>query len=101
MKESIYHVVITEVDAKTNELIETHLDTNYKNVALVADCVDNSSVAEVILHDSLIGIATKLSQAENMKDAVLLASAILKISSGKTVEEQLFNAFMNGMMGGK
>jgi len=101
MKESMYHVVITEVDAKTNELIETHLDTNYKNVALVAGSVDGNSMAEVILNDNLIGIATKLSQGSKMKKAVLLASVLAKILNGKTAEEDLFNAFMNDMMGGR
>ena len=101
MKESIYHVVITEVDAKTNALIETHLDTNYKNVSLIADSVDGNIMTEVILNDNLIGIATKLLQATKMKEAVLLASEMVKILSGKTAEGKLFNAFKNDMMGGK
>ena len=101
MKESIYHVVITEVDAKTNALIETHLDTNYKSVALVADSEDDGRMAELILNDSLIGIATKLLSSKTMKEAVLLSSVMLKALRGKTAEEKLFNSFMNDMMGDK
>lgn len=101
MKESIYHVVITEVDAKTNALIETHLDTNYKSVALVANSVDDEHMAELILNDSVIGIATKLLQAKKMKEAVLLSSAMLEFLSGKTAEEKLLDSFMNDTMGDK
>ena len=94
--ENIYHVVITEVDPETKAVTETHIDEYYKNVTLVADCANRDTMAEVILHDNLIGIASKLAGGDKIREATKFASTMMQILEDKAGkgESSLFRAIM-------
>jgi hypothetical protein len=95
--EKLYRVVITEIDPETKAEKEVHVDELYKNVTLIADCANRDAMAEVVLHDNLIGIATKLACGETVSEAMKLASVMTNILDDRAGKAE--NSMLRSIMG--
>jgi hypothetical protein len=96
--ENIYRVVITEIDPETKAAKEVHVDELYKNVTLIADCADGEQMAEVVLNDSISGMATKIAQGKLTRKAVRLANVFLQMKrdDAENAENDMSRAIMEG-----
>lgn len=94
--EKLYRVVVTEIDPETKAEKEVHVDELYKNVTLIADCADRNAMAEVVLNDNLVGIATKLAVGKKVSEAMKLAAVMAKILDDRAgnAEDSLLRAIM-------
>ena len=80
MKEKkLFRVTITELDPKTKEPKETHVDENYTRIALVAECADERHMAEIVLNDSTFGVAQKLAMGDKLGPAAEIASLLMDL----------------------
>ena len=92
----IYKVNVVSVDPETNEE-EQVLEDSYAGFLLLADCGDGR-MAEVIVHDTILGIANKLAQGKKTRDAVRLARTLMEM--GQDATECAENTLMRAIMGG-
>jgi hypothetical protein len=93
--DSIYKCVVTKVNPETNE--ETIvLDEEYTGLTLLADCSDKT-MGEVIIHDNLMNIASKLANGSKTAVAVRLANLLMDIKEKETDSKE--SALMRAIMG--
>lgn len=93
MKEKkLFRVTITELDPKTKEPKETHVDENYSRIAFVAVCEDGRHMAEIVLNDSAFGIAEKLAKCEKLAPAAEIASLLLDLKTRTDKNDALTQA---------
>ncbi len=92
----LYRVKVTEIDPETNEEKEVHLDDNYTGLTIVAECEDGR-MAEVLMHENLMGLACKLASGSRTKTAVRLATVMMDMK--KTDAENAENAISRAIMG--
>ena len=93
----IYKVRVVGVDPETGAE-EQVLEDNYAGFLLLADCGDGR-MAEVIVHENIMGIATKLAQGKKTRDAVRLAHVFMEMKqdAADNAESALLNAIMGGI----
>lgn len=94
--ESIYHVTVDKVDPETNEVVETYLDDTYKGLTIIAEDTDGK-MAEVIIHENILGIACKLAAGEKVSQAVRLANTLMDVKKMETESKE--KALMRQIMG--
>lgn len=90
-----YHVLAVEFDEETGEEREV-LNEEYNGFTLYGDCGEKFS--EVMIHENLMGLASKLSQANKARIAIKLAQVLMmaKESSMGDLEDDLLNAILGG-----
>ena len=92
--DKVYRVQVTAINTESGEE-EQVLDDKYAGFLLCADCGDGR-MAEVIVHDTLFEMATRLAQGEKTKQAVRLANAMIGMKDDKieSAEARLLRAIM-------
>lgn len=95
--DKIYRVQIVKIDPETNEE-EQVLDDTYTGLLLCGNCGDGK-MAEVILHDTILDIATRLAQGSKTKIAVRLANVMMAMKQdlAESAEAKLLRAIMEDM----
>lgn len=90
----VYRVVAHEIDTETGEEREV-LNDEYEGFTLYGDCGDK--FAEVMIHENVLGLASKLAQGSKSKIAVKLAHVLdmTKASYMGDLEDELA-----GLIGG-
>lgn len=90
-----YHVIAVEFDEETGEEREV-LNEEYNGFTLYGDCGEKFS--EVMIHENLMGLASKLSQGDKSRVAIKLAQALMlaKESFMGGMEDDLLNAMLGG-----
>ena len=90
----LYKMTVVAVDKETNEE-EVVLDDTYKGFALSANC-DDDRMAEVVMHDTIVDMATRLAQGKHTRAAVQLAIALMamKRDDAENAENDLLRAIM-------
>lgn len=94
--EKLYRVTVTEVDPDTKAEKEVHLDEMYTGLTVVAECEDGR-MAEVMMHENLMGLACKLASGSKTKTAVRLAAVLMDIK--KDDAENAETALLRALMG--
>ena len=92
--EKIYKMHVVEVDPETNEE-NVVLDDEYTGFMLCANC-GGGKMAEVVMHDNIAGMASRLIQGKHTRAAVRLASVYLamKRDEKENAEAELLRAIM-------
>ena len=76
--EKLYRVVITEIDPETKAETKTLVDDLYKNVTMFGDKADGeNTMSEIVLHDSIMGIASKMANGDATREAIKLAAYMI------------------------
>ena len=91
--DKVYRVVITAIDGET-ETVE--VDEKYTGLTLVADCVEEGKMSEIVLHDNLANMAAKLAAGSKTSKAVKLATLMDDFNKRDAVnaEKALLRAIM-------
>ena len=92
----VYRVTVTEVDPDTKAEKEVHLDEMYTGLTIVAECEDGR-MAEVLMHENLMGLACKLASGSKTATAVRLAAVLMDMK--KTDAENAETALLRQIMG--
>ena len=92
--EKLYKMTVVKVDQETNEE-EVVLDDTYNGFTLSAIC-DDGRMAEVVMNDNIMGMASRFAQGKNTRAAVRLASVLLamKRDDAENAENDLLRAIM-------
>lgn len=92
--EKLYKMTVVEVDKETNEE-KVVLEDTYKGFLLSAKC-DDDRAAEVVMHDTVMGMATRLAQGKYTRNAVRLANVFMamKRDDAENAEADLLRAIM-------
>jgi hypothetical protein len=92
----LFKMIVTEIDTETHEEKEVLSDT-YTGFTLSAKCDDNKA-AEVVMHDTVMDMATRLAQGKHTRSAVRLANVLMamKRDDAENAETDLLRAFMEG-----
>lgn len=90
-----YHVIAVEFDEETGEEREV-LNDEYEGFALYGDCGER--FAEVLIHENIMGLASKLAQGNKSRVAIKLAQVLMmaKESVMGDMEDDLLNAMLGG-----
>ena len=94
--DKIYKVRVVGIDPATGAEEEVLAD-DYAGFLLLADCGDGR-MAEVIIHENIMGMATKLAQGKKTRDAVRLANVLMQMKSdaADSIESALLHAIAGG-----
>ena len=92
--DKIYKMRCVAVDPETNEE-EVVLEDEYTGFTLCADC-GGGKMAEVVMHDNIMSMATRLVQGKHTRNAVRLANVFLamKRDDAENAENDLLRAIM-------
>lgn len=94
--DKVYKCVVTQIDPETNEE-EVVLDDTYTGMTILADCVEKGRMAEVVLHDNIAGIATKMLSGGKTAVAVRLANCLMDMKDRENESKE--SALMRAIMG--
>ena len=91
----IYRIVATEIDTDTNEEKEV-LNDEYEGFTLYGD--QGETFSEVMMHENIIGLASKLAQGKKSVIAMRLARVLemAKDSDISDMEDDLLNMLRGG-----
>lgn len=94
--DKIYKMQVVEFDPETNEE-KVVLDDEYTGFTLCANCGDGR-MAEVVMHDNVFDMATRLVHGKHTKAAVRLAGVFLamKQDDAEDAENALLRAILKG-----
>ena len=93
----MYRLTITEIHEDGREEI-IHDDKSCGFFAIV-ESEDGERFAEIVQHQNLLGMASKIAQSENVKRAAALASTVEKFM-GKMQGEDAENSLLSQILGG-
>lgn len=90
----LYKMTVVAVDQETKEE-EVVLDDTYAGFTLCANCGDGR-MAEVVMHDTVFDMATRLAQGKHTRAAVRLANVFMamKRDDAEDAENELLRAIM-------
>jgi len=90
----LYKMTVVAVDQETNEE-EVVLEDTYTGFTLSAKC-DDDRMAEVVMHDNIMDMATRLAQGKHTRAAVRLANVFMamKRDDAENAENDLLRAIM-------
>lgn len=94
--DKIYKMRCVAVDPETNEE-EVVLEDEYTGFTLCADC-GGGKMAEVVMHDDIMSMATRLVHGKHTRAAVRLANVFLamKQDDAEDAESELLRAILKG-----
>jgi len=93
--DKVYRVKVVGIDPETGAE-EQVLADDYAGFLLLAD-FGGGRMAEVIINENIIGMATKLAQGKKTRDAVRLANVFIAMK--QEAAEGIENALMRAIMG--